>query len=153
MGFITDNAIEFLKAMLKQATINCVENSDEQALEVQSLYKEWESYPDGYEFKADRDGKGNPDRVNHLGVLYKVILDHKKQLTWNPKDSATLFMPISAENQGTIDNPIPWVLGMESEKDKYYIDEGIKYLCIESSGVGLYAQPKDLARYFEEVTE
>lgn len=153
MGFITDNALKFLEAIIKQAEINCGSNSDEQALEVQVLYPDWESYPDGYEFKADRDGKGVPDRVNHEGVLYKVIQDHSKQSTWNPKESPSLFTPIHSGEQGTIDNPIPWVIGMESEEGLYYIDEDIKYLCIESSGVGLYGQPKDLSRYFTEVTE
>ena len=54
MGFISDGALKFLEAIIKQATINCSTNTDEQALEVQALYQNWEDYPDGYEFKADR---------------------------------------------------------------------------------------------------
>lgn len=38
---------------------------------------------------------------------------------------------------------------MESEEGKYYISNGIKYLCIESSGIGLWGDPADLVRYFQ----
>lgn len=146
MGFITDNAIEILKAIFRQAEINCDTNTDEQALEVQRLYPNWEDIEEGTELV-----EGN--RVNYEGVLYNVKQTHNKQVTWTPKDASTLFTPTHGVTEGTIDNPIVWVLGMEAEKDLYYIDEDIKYLCIESSGVGLYAQPKDLARYFQVVTE
>lgn len=145
MGYITDNAIEFLKAILKQAEISCDTNTDEQALAVKVLYPEWAEIPEGETLK---EGK----RVNHEGVLYKVNTTHDKQSTWNPKDS-NLFTPIDEAHKGTIDDPIPWVSGMVSEQGKYYIDEGVTYYCKESSINGLYGQPKDLARYFTEVTE
>ena len=145
MGFISDNTLAFLKAILKQAEINCDTNTDEQALEVKVLYPEWEDIPEGAEMP---EGK----RVNYEGVLYKVKTPHNKQSTWNANDS-NLFTPIDEAHKGTIDDPIPWVSGMVSEQGKYYIDEGITYYCKESSGVGLYAQPKDLARYFDKVTE
>ena len=85
----------------------------------------------------------------YMDVLYKVIVTHDKQSAWNPKDAASLFTPINESHSGTIEDPIPWVIGMVAENGRYYIDEDILYLCIESSGVGLYAQPKDLPRYFE----
>ena len=87
MGFITDNAIEFLKAMRKQATINCVGNSDEQALEVQILYPNWEDLEDGNTLKVG-------DRVNYYGILYNVIQEHQKQSTWNPVDAPSLFAKV-----------------------------------------------------------
>lgn len=87
MGFITDNAIEFLKAMRKQATINCVENTDEQALEVQILYPNWGNLEDGTTLKVG-------DRVNYDGILYNVIQEHQKQSTWNPVDAPSLFAKV-----------------------------------------------------------
>lgn len=146
MGNISDEALGLLSAIMRQAEISCDSNSDEQALEVKVLYPEWADIPEGETLK---EGK----RVNDEGVLYKVTTTHNKQSTWKPKDSATLFTPIDEAHKGTIEDPIPWVSGMVSEQGKYYIDEGITYLCIDSSGVGLYGQPKDLARYFEKVTE
>lgn len=143
---LKEKTLSRLKSIIKQAKINCVDNTDEQALEVKVLYPNWEDIADGESLEEGM-------RVNYEDVLYKVKQTHDKQSTWNPKDSATLFTPIDESNAGTIDNPIVWVSGMEAEKDLYYIDEDIKYLCIESSGVGLYAQPKDLQRYFQVVTE
>lgn len=87
MGFITDNAIEFLKAMLKQATINCVTNTDEQALEVQALYPNWEDIEVG---KLLTIG----ERVNYLDVLYNVIQEHTKQELWNPVDAPSLYAKV-----------------------------------------------------------
>lgn len=144
MRFITKEKANKLHSIHSQAKINCVENTDEQALKVQTLYPDWERIAEGTTLTTK-------DRVNYMGILYNVITEHQKQSTWNPKDASTLFRPTREESQGTIDNPIVWVSGMEAEKDLYYIDEDIKYLCIESSGVGLYAQPKDLPRYFNVV--
>lgn len=136
--------LDRLSAMFNQAQVNAESNTDEQAVKVKSLYPNWEDFSDGENLELGK-------RVNYLDVLYKVIQEHSKQSTWNPLDTPSLFTPIDESHSGTIENPIPWVLGMESEYGLYYIDEEITYLCIESSGVGLYAQPKDLPRYFEVV--
>lgn len=154
MSNISEKALAFLSAIMKQATINCVNNTDEQALEVQALYQNWEDYPDGYEFKKDRDNTGVPDRVNHEDVLYKVIQDHTKQSLYNPKDATSLFTPIKKDAEtGTIDNPISWVKGMESEEGLYYKENDITYLCTRSSGTGLYYSPSELIGTYFEVIE
>ncbi len=146
MGIITDATVDFLKAIRKQAEINCGANTDAQALEVQVLYPNWEDFEEGAEIKKGR-------RVNYKGILYNVEDTHKKQANWPPDSATTLYTPTHGANEGTIENPIAWISGMKPEKDLYYTDEGIKYICIEGSTVGLYGQPKDLARYFKEVTE
>lgn len=143
MGFITDKSISRLKSIYGQARIDAEANTDEQALNVKALYPEWADIKDG---ETLEEGK----RVNYLDVLYKVIQAHDKQSAWNPKDSNSLFTPINESHKGTLEDPIPWLSGMVAEFGLYYIDEDVIYLCIESSGVGLYAQPKDLPRYFEK---
>lgn len=95
MGFITNNAIEFLKAMLKQATINSVNNTDQQALEVQALYPNWEDLEDGTTLKVG-------DRVNYDGILYNVIQEHQKQSTWNPVDAPSLFAKVLIPDSSVI---------------------------------------------------
>lgn len=95
MSFITDEAIEFLKAILKQATINSVNNTDEQALEVQALYPDWEDLEDGATLKVG-------DRVNYDGILYNVIQEHQKQETWNPVDSPSLFAKVLIPDSSVI---------------------------------------------------
>lgn len=143
MGFITDKSISKLKSIYGQAKIDAEKNTDKQAVKVKALYPEWESIADGTTLNEG-------ERVNYLDVLYKVLQTHEKQSTWNPLEASSLFTPIDESHAGTLEDPIPWLSGMESEYGLYYTDEGITYLCIESSGVGLYAQPKDLPRYFEK---
>ncbi len=87
MGFITENAIELLKAIRKQATINSVSNTDEQALEVQALYPNWEDIEVGQILTVG-------ERVNYIDVLYNVIQNHTKQETWNPVDAPSLFAKV-----------------------------------------------------------
>ena len=60
---ITEKALKNMQAMMRQAEINSADNTDEQALEVQALYPEWESFENGHTFTV-----GN--RVNYQEVLY-----------------------------------------------------------------------------------
>ena len=147
---ITEKAIEKLKALRKQAEINAAGNTDVQAYETSALYEYWPDIPEGTMLEAGKI-------VQHSdGILYRVKegQGHQKQSTWSPDVAPSLFTPIpKPEESGTKDNPIAWVEGMESEEGKYYISDGVKYLCIESSGIGLYGKPADLARYFQLVEE
>lgn len=81
---LNEKTLNRLNAILKQATINSVDNTDEQALAVQSLYPEWASLADGTTLKVG-------DRVNHEELLYNVLQEHQKQGTWNPVDAPSLF--------------------------------------------------------------
>ena len=145
MGFLTDKALRKGYAIAKQAKINAESNTDEQAYETYDLYDSWEDIPESQFLK---EGK----KVGYHGILYSVNAPgHNKQSVWTPDTAHSLFTPVQKTEAGTFDDPIIWVSGMVSEVGKYYIDEGIKYLCIESSGNGLYAQPKDLPRYFAAV--
>ena len=143
-------ALEKLAAMRQQAEISAAGNTDEQAYAVKALYDYWPDIPDGTKLPAGKI-------VLHSdGILYRVKegQGHKKQATWAPDTATSLFTPIpKASETGTQDNPITWVEGMESEEGKYYTDDGVLYQCIESSGIGLYGKPKDLARYFSPVVE
>jgi len=87
MGIISEIALKHMHAMLSQAKFNSVDNTDEQALEVQSLYPEWASLADGTTLKAG-------DRVNYEGLLYNVLQEHQKQATWNPVDAPSLFAQV-----------------------------------------------------------
>ena len=87
MAIITKNTLDKMAAMLGQAKINSESNTDEQALEVQSLYPDWEEIEEGTTLFV-----GN--RVNYQGLLYKVLQQHKKQATWNPVDAPSLFAKV-----------------------------------------------------------
>ena len=147
---LTEKAKSRMKEMLSQAKISAAGNTDEQADAVKSLY----AYgPDIPVVTRLEEGK----IVLHSdGILYKVKEGkaHDKQAIWSPDVSASIFSPIPKSGEsGTKDNPITWVEGMETEEGKYYTDAGELYICIESSEIGLYGQPKDLARYFSPVVE
>lgn len=87
MSNISDKALQFLNAIMKQAEISCGTNTDEQALEVQILYPNWEDLKYGTTLKVG-------DRVNYDGILYNVIQEHQKQSTWNPVDAPSLFAKV-----------------------------------------------------------
>ncbi len=131
--------------------------TDAQALTVPDLYPLWSSLPDDTTLTAQEEAvKGTEiTRVrDDDGRLHKVTTTHKKQADWAPGiETASLFTVIADPDMGTKDKPIVWVSGMESEAGKYYTDEGVLYIGLEDSGVGLVGQPKDLARYFEAVEE
>lgn len=88
MNNITEKALKNMKAMMRQAEINSVANTDKQALEVQSLYPDWEK-----DFK-EGDTLETGVRVNYREVLYKVLQTHQKQEVWNPEDAPSLFTKI-----------------------------------------------------------
>ena len=146
MSNISTEALELLTAMMRQAEISCETNTDEQAIEVQILYPKWDDIPDGTEMLVDK-------KVNYDEVLYKVIQKHNKQATYNPKDATSLFTPIKKDSEtGTLDNPIAWVVGMESKEGLYYTENDKLYICIRDSGIGLYYEINALiGTYFEEV--
>ena len=66
--------------------------TDEQALKVPSLYPAWKP---GMDCKAG-------DRVQHRGVLYKVLQDHTSQETWTPDAAPSLFSIVLIPDPGTI---------------------------------------------------
>lgn len=87
MSNISKKALDFLGAIMKQAEISCQANTDEQALEVQVLYPNWEDLEEGTELVVGQ-------RVNYEGVLYNVLMTHKKQLTWTPSNAPSLFAKV-----------------------------------------------------------
>lgn len=128
MGHITEASLKKLKATFAQATFEAESNTDERALEVQSLYPNWEDYEDGYTFLV-----GN--RVNYLGVLYNVITEHQKQETWNPLDAPSLFSKVLIPNENVIpewEQPDSTNAYMTGDK---VIHNGITYVSLVDNNV------------------
>ena len=96
MSNITEKALKNMQAMMRQAEINSESNTDEQALEVQSLYPDWETnFKEGDTLEAGI-------RINYKEVLYKVLQTHQKQSTWNPADAQSLFAKVLNPNEEVI---------------------------------------------------
>lgn len=92
---LTDRTKSILRAMSKQSKMDAVNNTDEQALEVQSLYPDWETIPNGETIKVGQ-------RVNYNGLLYNVLQEHQKQETWNPVDAPSLFAQVLIPDETVI---------------------------------------------------
>lgn len=115
--------------------------TDEVALANKEVFDEWKLNTE-YE-----TGK----RVRDNGLLYKCRQGHLS--LYKPSEVPALWEVIDISHAGTIDDPIPYSVGMEIFKDKYYIEDDIKYLCVRDSGQPLHAKAKDLVPHYFEVVE
>lgn len=124
--------------------INQVPMTVEESLELAAYFPKWEvdkEMPNGY-------------KVSYEGSLFEVIQAHTSQADWNPRDAVSLFKVVQVVATGSIDDPIVWESGMVLEDGKYYMDGGLKYLCIRESGIAMYYSLADLiGNYVEEVVE
>ena len=127
----------------KEATeeINTYDLSPSEALQVKDRYLEWET---GINVKTG-------ERYRVEDVLWECVKDHLTQENWKPSmATASLWKTVDEDHKGTIDGPIVYIPPMEIFKDKYYIQNGIKYKCTRDSGqplthdlsalVGLYVE-------------
>ncbi len=153
-------------AAVEVARIQAQSLTDEQALTVKALYKDWEKDPEGYPYKIS-----NPDdkRRNYNGKLWNLNKDHNKQSDRYPGADPTLWTEIVERHAGTKEDPIPvpdsvTTSGFEYEYGKYYREEDTVYLC-KRGGIedpeSMYGQKEKLyfppsvliGQYFEIVTE
>lgn len=115
-----------LDQMNKEATekINTYDLSPSEALQVKDRYPEWET---GINVKTG-------ERYRVEDVLWECIKEHTTQDNWKPSmATASLWKTVDEEHKGTIDDPIVYIPPMEIFKDKYYIQNGIKYKCTRNS--------------------
>lgn len=120
--------------------------SDEDALEFSILVYDWDTYIDK-PIKADQ-------LVRYDGKVWRVVQDHTVLSTYPPSiDTASLYTEVNLVDDGTIDNPIPYNNNMALESGKYYIQEGIKYLCIRDTGVPVYNNLSELVGIYVEKVE
>ena len=138
------------QARLSRMVINTLGLTDEQALEVKDLYPTWE----GLIGQEIAEGF----RLTYGGVLYKALQRHTVQEQWKPGiDTASLYAVVSAsaseEHAGTKEDPIPYVQNMVLEKDKYYTQDGVLYLCIQGTITGYPNDLKDLVSLVQKVEE
>lgn len=122
---------EVQAAAVEVARIQAQSLTDDQALTVKALYKDWEKDPEGYPYKMS-----NPDdkRRNHNGKLWNLNKDHNKQAGWYPGKDPTLWTEIVEGHAGTLEDPIPvpdsvTTSGFEYEYGKYYQEGDTVYLC------------------------
>ena len=141
-------AVTFARAMM-----NSVPLTASQALEMQVLFPIWGEKDAEF---GKEVGIGFRLRVveGESDTLFEVIQKHKLQADWKPgMETASLYKIVEAEHAGTLDDPIPYVQGMAFEKDKYYEQYGVIYLCILTTVTGYPNDLKDLPTIVQEVKQ
>lgn len=120
---------------------------DEKALEVKSIYPQW----------TDCIGKEVKQgfKFLHEDILYKVIqatLTIQEQ--WIPGvGTESLYAVINETNAGTKEDPVPYNGNMELENGKYYIQDGVTYLCNRNTEIAVHQALSELVGIYVEVAE
>lgn len=130
-------------SMLITAQINTLAVDDATAVRMVAFYPEWAkdtAYTVGY-------------KVQYLGKLYKVVQAHTSQETWTPDITASLYTRIDEVHDGTKYDPIPYEGNMTLYNGKYYIEDGVTYLCNRDTGNPVYNKLSELVGIYVEVVE
>lgn len=131
-------------AKLLMLTVNTMSLTDNDALSVKSVYPEWETLI-GKEVKQG-------DKMQCDGRLWKVLQQHTVQEQWRPgTGTESLYTEIVETASGTADDPIPYNNNMELEQGKYYIQDGITYLCTRNTEIPVYHPLADLVGIYVEL--
>lgn len=128
--------------MLIEKAVQSLDDKD--ALECVCLYEKWDGC--GKEYIENK-------KLRHNGKLWRVKKTHTSQSDWIPGVAASLFDEINETNAGTKDDPIPYSGSMALENGKYYIEDGVIYLCNRDTGIAVYNKLADLIGIYVEVTE
>lgn len=131
-------------AKLLMLTVNTMSLTDNDALSVKSVYPEWETLI-GKEVKQG-------DKMQCDGRLWKVLQQHTVQEQWRPgTGTESLYTEIVETASGTADDPIPYNNNMELEQGKYYIQDGITYMCTRNTEIPVYQPLADLVGIYVEL--
>lgn len=97
--------------------------------------------------------KGSSLNTKSFNVLWECIQGHTTQENWKPSmATASLWKVVDEEHKGTIEDPIIYIPPMEIFKDKYYIQNGIKYKCTRNSEQPLIHDLSALVGLYVETT-
>lgn len=132
---------EEVNAMLIRQQINGLAVDDNTALRMREFYPEWaagQDYPVGF-------------KVQYGGALYKVLQAHTSQDGWEPNSTPSLYTVINETYTGELNDPIPYSGNMALEKDKYYIEDNIIYLCIRDTINPVFNKLSELIAIYVEV--
>ncbi len=126
-----------------------------EALEVKDWYPKWGD--EGFK-QGDTVTKGT--KFQFGDKLYAVLQDHTILAHYEPSiNTAALYVEVTpdyseeGEENGTLENPIPYEGNMALENGKYYSQDGVVYLCNRDTGNPVYHALKDLVGLYVEVVE
>lgn len=105
--------------MIIAQQINTLAVDDNTALRMKSFYPTW----------AENTAYAVGHKVQYDGELYKCIQAHTAIVTWEPVNTASLWVKINETHGGTLEDPIPYNGNMVLENGKHYVQNSIIYLC------------------------
>ena len=139
--------LDKIRLIFRQAASIIQTLSDKDALENKDIYLDFnsligETVPLGYKF-------------TYGGRLYKTRQDKLLiQEQYKPSiDTASLYEEINEQNQGTIDDPIPYNNNMELFEGLYYIQNEVIYKCTRSTGTPVFHNLSDLVGLYVEIAK
>ena len=133
-------------AKLLTLTVNTMNLSDNEALQVKSVYPEWATLI-GKEVNKD-------EKMQDNGKLWKVLQTHTVQEQYKPgTGTESLYAEICESHAGTKEDPIPYNGNMALEQGKYYIQDGITYQCTRDTTIPVYQSLAELVGIYVEILE
>lgn len=116
-----------LSAAAKLYVQEATDVPDETALEMPDLFKTWE------EVLAAGQNVAQNAIINDGGTLYRVVaaggvLPQEHQPP-HGEGMLAVYRPIDTAHAGTLEDPIPWVYGMDCTEGLYYSHNATVYLC------------------------
>ena len=144
-------AKEFIERNIKE--MNTLGLSAVDALEVKDWYPKW-----GDEGLAEGDTVTKGTKFQYEDKLYAVLQDHTILAHYYPSiNTASLYVEVTPdynegdEEMGTLENPILYEGNMVLENGKYYIQDGVIYLCNRDTGNPVYHNLSDLVGLYVEM--
>lgn len=118
---------------------------DVKALAVIALYPAWGELLPGTTLAEGM-------RIQHNGKLYRVMQGHTVSADWEPGvGTESLYTSIDEAHSGTEDDPVPYEGNMALVSEMYYIQGGVKYLCVRDSVNPVHHALADLVGLYVEV--
>lgn len=142
--------------LIKQNTkeINSLGLSAVEALEVVNWHPKWgedEGFCEGDTIKKNT-------KFQYEGKLYACLQDHIILAHYEPSiNTAALYVEVTpdytdaGEEMGTLKNPIEYNGNMVLENGKYYVQDGVTYLCNRDTINPVYHALKDLVGLYVEI--
>ena len=100
---------------------------DETALEMPDLFKTWEEVLEAGKTVVENS------IINDGGTLYRVVAEGgvlpQEHQPPHGEGMLAVYRPIDTAHTGTLEDPIPWVYGMDCTEGLYYSYNATVYLC------------------------